>query len=65
MIVPLALQGRGHKAEPRPPIPFSSPFNFVARFFLEQWVNLPRFFLTGGFARAWRAAGSKAVSPPA
>ncbi len=60
MLLPLILQGRGHKGEPRPPIPFSSPFNFLARFFLEQWVNLPRFLLSGGFARAWRAAGSKA-----
>jgi hypothetical protein len=58
MLAALILQGRGHKTEPRPPIPFSSPFNFAGRFFLEQWVNLPRFFLTGGFARAWRALGS-------
>jgi hypothetical protein len=60
MLLPLILQGRGHNGEPKPPIPFSSPFNFVARFFLEQWVNLPRFLLGGGFARAWRAAGSRA-----
>ncbi len=56
IFVPLILQGRGHKREPRPPIRFSSPFNFMARFFLEQWVNLPRFLLTGRFAAAWRAA---------
>lgn len=56
MVLALILQGRGHKSEPKPPIPFSSPFNFVARFFLEQFVNLPRFFLSGKFAEAWRAA---------
>ena len=56
MFLPLILQGRGHKGEPRPPIRFSSPFNFVARFFLEQWINLPRFLLSGGFTRAWAAS---------
>jgi hypothetical protein len=57
MIVSVALQGRGHKMEPNPPVPFSSPVNAVSRIFLEQWINFPRFVLSGGWLRALRAAG--------
>jgi hypothetical protein len=52
----LAAQGRGHRTEANAPVPFRSPFDFVARFFVEQWVTFPRFVLGGGFARAWRAS---------
>jgi hypothetical protein len=55
----VALQGRGHRLEPVPPEPFSSPLNFVSRLFLEQWVTFPRFVLTGG----WRAALHNAPEP--
>ena len=55
--VPVIVQGLGHKRlESTPPAPFSSAWNFVARFCLEQWINLPRFVLSGGWARAWRGA---------
>jgi hypothetical protein len=57
MAVALVAQGRGHKGETAPPVPFLGPGDFVSRFFVEQWVNFPRFVLSGGFAKAWREAG--------
>jgi hypothetical protein len=54
VVVALALQGRGHKLEAVPPDPFSGPFNFVSRLFLEQWVTFPRFVLSGGWVAALR-----------
>lgn len=54
MVVSVALQGRGHGKEPTPPVPFSGPANAVSRILLEQWVNFPRFVLSGGWARALR-----------
>src|SRR5690349_7529311 len=41
MLVTLAAQGRGHKSERARPKPFRSFFDFVARFFVEQWVTFP------------------------
>jgi hypothetical protein len=55
MLVALIAQGHGHKLEPTPPAPFTSPGNFVARFCLEQWVSFPRFVLSGGWWRTFRA----------
>jgi hypothetical protein len=54
MLAALVAQGRGHRGEANRPIPFRGPADFVARFFVEQWVTFPRFVLGGGFARAWR-----------
>lgn len=54
MVGVVALQGRGHALETAAPIPFLSPFDAVARIFVEQWVTFPRFVLSGGLARAWR-----------
>ena len=39
MFVSMALQGRGHRGEPVPPVPFSSAGNALARIFLEQWIT--------------------------
>lgn len=50
----LAVQGRGHRAEPVPPEPFTSPLNAISRIFLEQWVTFPRFVLCGGWKRVVR-----------
>ena len=50
--VALAIQGRGHRAEPVQPQPFTSPFNALTRIFLEQWVTFPRFVLSGSWTRA-------------
>jgi 2-hydroxy-palmitic acid dioxygenase Mpo1-like protein len=54
-VASLALQGRGHKLEDNPPVPFAGPANAIARIVLEQWVTFPRFVLSGGWARALRS----------
>ncbi|MEO7110496.1 MAG: terminase [Polyangiaceae bacterium] len=56
LLLALAIQGWGHKQEAEPPIPFRGPADVIQRFFVEQWINFPRFVLSGGFARAWRDA---------
>ncbi|ADO70555.1 hypothetical protein [Stigmatella aurantiaca] len=58
MVGAVAVQGRGHRGEPVAPVPFLGPWDVVSRIFAEQWVTFPRFVLSGGFARAWRSAGS-------
>jgi len=57
IIVAVALQGRGHRLESIPPEPFTGPFNFVSRLFLEQWVTFPRFVVSGSWGAALRKAG--------
>ena len=54
MLATVAAQGRGHAGEAARPVAFRGPGDFVARFFVEQWVTFPRFVLGGGFAEAWR-----------
>jgi hypothetical protein len=61
MAVAMALQGAGHGKEAVPPVPFASPFDALARIFVEQWVTFPRYVLSGQLAARWRAA----PSPPA
>jgi hypothetical protein len=56
MLLVLAVQGRGHGLETNPPIPFTGPGDLITRFLAEQLINFPRFVLSGGWARAWRAA---------
>ena len=58
MVISVVLQGRGHRQEPVPPEPFTSPGNAVARIFCEQWITFPRFVLSGGWLRALRAQPS-------
>jgi hypothetical protein len=53
MAASMALQGVGHRAEANPPQPFTSRGNAVGRIFLEQWVNFPRFVLSGKWWRAF------------
>jgi hypothetical protein len=55
MLLALIAQGRGHKLETEPPAKFTSPWNFIARFCLEQWVNFPRFLLSGRWWNNFRA----------
>jgi hypothetical protein len=52
----LAAQGRGHRLESTPPLPFRSPLDAVARLVVEQLITFPRFVLSGRFARSWRCA---------
>lgn len=47
----VVMQGKGHKLEATPPAPFTSPWNFIGRILLEQFINFPRFVLTGGWRR--------------
>jgi hypothetical protein len=56
MLMSIALQGRGHKGERVPPVPFSSAGNALARIFLEQWITFPRFVLTGAWWRSFQQA---------
>ncbi len=53
----MAMQGRGHRGEAETPRPFSSPANFVRRWFTEQFYIFPAFVLSGRWWRQYRAAG--------
>ena len=55
MGVSMLLQGRGHRREDEAPTPFAGGGDFVTRFFVEQWVTFPRFVLSGGWLRNFRA----------
>jgi hypothetical protein len=55
MAVSVLLQGRGHRREAERPTPFDGAGDFVTRFFVEQWVTFPRFVLSGGWLRNFRA----------
>ena len=54
MGVSVLLQGRGHRREREAPTPFDGAGDFVTRFVVEQWVNFPRFVLSGGWRRNFR-----------
>lgn len=56
MGVSLALQGRGHKREPNPPLPFDGPGDFTKRIFIEQLYKFPMYVLTGGWLKAIRSS---------
>src|SRR5438874_958546 len=56
MLVSIALQGRGHRTEARPPEPFTGPINALSRIFFEQWITFPRFVISGRWAHALRAS---------
>src|SRR5262249_30035022 len=60
----IAAQGRGHKREENAPVPFEGPVDFATRLFVEQWVTFPRYVLSGGFGRAWRATRQPSSAPP-
>jgi 2-hydroxy-palmitic acid dioxygenase Mpo1-like protein len=65
MVMAMAAQGRGHKGEETPPAPFRGPLDVVARIFAEQLVTFPRYVLSGGWARAWRASDQRASAADA
>jgi hypothetical protein len=62
MPLAIGIQGATHRREPAPPSPFDGPLDVLLRIFAEQWITFPRFVITGGFARAWRAARSTEVT---
>ena len=49
------LQGRGHAVERAAPRPFSSPVNFLNRWFREQFIVFPLFVLSGRWWQQFRA----------
>ena len=53
-----AAEGRGHGIEPEAPAPFTGPVSVAKRIFAEQFITFPRFVLSGGWARALRAASA-------
>ena len=55
--IAFGAEGRGHGLERERPIPFSGPVNALTRIFAEQFITFPRFVLSGGWGRAYRAAG--------
>jgi hypothetical protein len=59
MVASMLVQGRAHRLETVPPEPFTGPGNFIGRLLLEQWVNFPRFVLTGGWSRNLKAADAR------
>lgn len=50
-----AIQGRFHRLERAAPVRFAGPVDAVGRLLLEQLITWPRFVLSGGVRRAWRA----------
>ncbi|HVP60760.1 MAG TPA: terminase [Myxococcaceae bacterium] len=52
----MVMQGRTHRREQTPPVPFRGPGDVVARILAEQWLTFPRYVASGAFGRAWRAA---------
>jgi hypothetical protein len=55
LVIALAAQGRGHRLEAERPVPFTGPADFALRFLAEQWITFPRFVLSGGWLRSFRA----------
>lgn len=56
LLLSIALQGWGHKQEAEAPLPFKGPLDFPIRITTENLYVFPRYVLTGGWLKAWRAA---------
>lgn len=54
MALSLAAQAKGHGTEKMPSIPFNGAANAAMRLLIEQWINFPRFVLSGRWWKAWR-----------
>ncbi len=46
------LQGIGHDREAVAPEPWAGPWTFVQRLVAEQFVNFPRYVISGGWRQA-------------
>ena len=55
----MAMQGRGHRLETKPPRPFTGPGNFLRRWFTEQFVIFPLFVLSGRWLQQYRLIESR------
>ena len=53
--VAMVAQGRGHRLEEHAPVPFSGPGNFFRRWFTEQFLIFPWFFMSGRWWHQYRA----------
>lgn len=51
LLVSMAAQGRGHRLEAEPAVPFAGPRDAIVRILLEQWVTFPAWVLSGGWRR--------------
>jgi hypothetical protein len=58
-IIALALQAWGHAREVNAPVPFSSPGNFLNRWFTEQFAIFPIFVLSGRWWRQFNGTGGE------
>ena len=56
MVFAMVMQGRTHRLERQPPVPFEGPLDVAGRIFSEQWITFPRYVLSGRFFEAWRQA---------
>jgi phage terminase small subunit len=54
LLAALGLQRHGHSLEAQASEPFSDRKDAVSRLLVEQFLTFPRFFLSGGWWRAWR-----------
>lgn len=54
VIAALGLQRHGHGLEAQASEPFSDRKDAMSRLLVEQFLTFPRFFLSGGWWRAWR-----------
>lgn len=52
LVFSFILQGLGHRLEIETPAPFGGPLDFIRRFLTEQFVNFPRFVLSGIWYRS-------------
>ncbi|MES0873627.1 terminase [Sinimarinibacterium thermocellulolyticum] len=59
MVVSVFLQGLGHDREAVPPEPWAGVWVFVQRLVAEQFVNFPRYVISGAW---WRIVGGGASS---
>jgi hypothetical protein len=55
--VSLTLQNWGHRRESNPPAPFENKVDFLQRILCEQFVNFPRFVLSGGWFQNYSKKG--------
>jgi hypothetical protein len=56
----MACQGIGHATESVPAKPFKGLFDFLRRWFTEQYFTFPKFVLTGRWWHQYQAAANNA-----
>jgi uncharacterized membrane protein YGL010W len=56
MMISFMAQAVGHAQEKNESIPFDGLLDALTRVFVEQFFNFPRFVISGGWWRAFRAS---------